>query len=28
LTCLNKNKDRLNKYCATAIQDVDLRIAR
>jgi len=28
LTCLNQNKDRLNKYCAIAIKDVDLRVAR
>jgi hypothetical protein len=28
LTCLNHNKDRLNKFCSTAIRDVDLRVAR
>jgi hypothetical protein len=28
LTCLNSNQERLNKFCATAIRDVDLRVAR
>jgi hypothetical protein len=28
VTCLNSNKDRLNKFCATAIRDVDIRVAR